>query len=299
MINKAQTLDYVALGALALMWSSSFLFIKIAVQTLSPLTVSSGRMLTAALFLYLIMKIRGVSLPTDRQSWTFFALIGVIGNAVPFYLISWAELEVDSSVAAILIGSVPLSSFLIGHFATKDEKLTAPRLMGVLIGFAGIIVMIGPGALAELGLNAFSQLAIVAGGFCYVSASFIARKMPPMEPVSRAAGVLITASLVSVPICLVLDAPWRQTPDLSSLTAVLVLGIFPTAIATLLLFFVIMRAGATFVSLNNYINPVLGVAWGYLFFGEEPVSQTWGGLALITAGLIVTQLKRRKSITVS
>ncbi|MEP3248528.1 MAG: EamA family transporter [Sneathiella sp.] len=290
MLNKPQTLDYLALVGLALMWSSSFLFIKIAVETLTPLTVSSGRMLVAAVFLYVILKLKGGTLPWDRVSWFFFFLMGLVGNALPFFLISWAELEVDSSVAAILIGSVPLSAFVVGHFVTSDEKLTLPRLIGVISGFLGIVVMIGFEALAELGINAISQLAIVAGGFCYVCASFIARKMPPMDPVSRAAGVLITASLMSVPLCLYLDQPWLQTPSLSSLLAVGILGVFPTAIATLFLFFVIIRVGATFVSLNNYINPALGVVWGYFFIGEIPTSQAWAGLILISIGLVITQI---------
>ncbi|MCG8494226.1 MAG: EamA family transporter [Sneathiellales bacterium] len=295
MINKAQPLDYFALLMLALMWSSSFLFIKIAVATLTPLTIASGRMLIAALFLYAILKFRGHSLPTDKESWKFFILIGLIGNSIPFFLISWAELTVDSSVAAILIGAIPLFSFLIGHFFTTDERLNIPRILGVITGLVGIVVMIGIDSLSNLGLNALSQLAVLAGGFGYVSASFIARKMPPMDPVARASGVLITASLMSVPFCLYLDKPWTLEPSLSSVGAVFILGIFATAIATLILFFVIMRAGATFVSLNNYINPVLGVAWGYLFIGEVPVPQTWAGLVLITAGLLITQVPVRSS----
>ncbi len=289
--SKPQTLDYLALVGLSLMWSSSFLFIKIAVESLTPLTVASGRMLIAAVLLYAILKIRGGSLPRDRESWFFFFLIGLIGNALPFFMISWAELEVDSSVASILIGSIPLFAFLIGHFVTPDERLTLPRVIGVILGFVGIVVLIGPAALAELGIGAISQLAIIGGGFCYVTASFLAKKMPDMEPVSRASGVLIMASLMSVPLCLYLDQPWTQSPSMQSLMAVAILGVFPTAIATLILFFVIMRAGATFVSLNNYINPGLGVVWGYFFVGEVPALQTWGGLVLITSGLIVTQIR--------
>ncbi len=290
---KAQPLDYLALVALSLMWSSSFLFIKIAVDTLTPMSVAAGRMLIAAVILYLFMKIRGMSLPIDKRSWLFFLVIGLVGNAIPFYLISWAELTIDSSVASILIASAPLAAFMIGHVATKDERLTLPRLIGVITGFVGIVVLIGPESIMGLGVNALSQLAIVLGAICYVTAGFTAKHMPDMDPASRAAGVLIMASLIAVPITLYLDKPWTLTPSIDSLLALGMLGIFPTAIATLILFFLIMRVGATFVALNNYINPVLGVAWGYFFMAENPVPQTFMGLTLILGGLVVTQLKFR------
>lgn len=291
MSNKPQTIDYLALVGLSLMWSSSFIFIKMAVDTVTPLTVAAGRMLLAAIVLYLVMKIRKVDLPTDRTSWTFFFLIGVVGNVVPFILISWAQVTVDSSVAAILIGAAPLISFVLGHFVTTDEKLNLDRTIGVIIGFVGIIVLIGPEAIMKLGNNAISQLAIVAGAGCYVSASFIARKMPDMDPFARAAGVLIMASVIGVPISLVFDQPWDLVPSLLSVGAIFVLGIFPTALATVLLFFVISRVGATFVALNNYLNPVLGVVWGYLFFSEVPSVQIYTGLGLILGGMILTQLR--------
>lgn len=291
MSTKAQPLDFVALLFLSLMWSSSFLFIKIAVETVTPLTVAAGRLFVAAIALYLFMKIRGASLPRDKRSWLFFFLIGLIGNSIPFYFISWAEVSIDSSIAAILIASAPLASFLIGHVVTTDEKLTLPRITGVVAGFAGIVVLIGYESLLGFGTNAISQLAIVAGAICYVSASFIARKMPPMDPYARAAGVLIMASVMSVPVSLVVDQPWTLSPSLDSLAAIVFLGLFPTAVATLLLFFVVMRVGATFVALNNYINPVLGIAWGYFFMSENPSSQTALGLAMILGGLVVTQLK--------
>ena len=295
MSSKAQPIDFLALVCLSLMWSSSFLFIKIAVETVTPLTVAAGRLLVAAIALYIFMKIRGASLPRDKRSWLFFFLIGLIGNSIPFYLISWAEVTIDSSIAAILIASAPLASFLIGHMVTADEKLTLPRITGVLAGFAGIVVLIGHESLLSFGTNAISQLAIVGGAICYVSASFIAKKMPPMDPYARAAGVLIMASLMSVPVSLFVDQPWTLTPSMDSLVAVLFLGLFPTAVATLILFFLVMRVGATFVALNNYINPVLGVAWGYWFMSENPSPQTALGLAMILGGLVVTQLKFAKT----
>jgi drug/metabolite transporter (DMT)-like permease len=291
MSNKPAAVDFILLLALALMFSSSFLFIKFAVQTITPLSLATGRMMIAAVILYIVMRMQGDKLPKDRRSWLFFVAVGIIGNVIPFSLISWAELTVDSSVAAILIGTVPLISFVMGHFITSDEKLTVTKSIGLIIGFCGIIVLIGPSALLDLGDNVISQLAVIAGGTGYVIASFTARAMPDMTPIVRATGVLIVASMISLTISLTFDQPWTLTPSLTSLGALVILGIFPTAIATVVLFVLIVRSGATFVSLNNYLNPVLGVLWGFLFMSESPDEKVFGGLILITLGVVFTQIK--------
>ncbi len=291
MSNKPQSIDFLALFALSLMWSSSFLFIKFAVDTLPPQSVAAGRILIAAIILFAVMWFSGARLPTDKRSWVFFIIIGFFGNVLPFNMISWAQLTVDSSIAAILIGTAPLIGFVLGHLLTEDEKLTKERVVGVVIGFIGLIVLIGPNAILQLGNNVVSQLAIVAGAACYVTCGFIARAMPAMNSFSRAAGVLMMASFIAVPMALVVDQPWTLTPSIESLGALVVLGVFPTAAATVLLFFVIMRVGATFVALNNYLNPMLGIVWGYLFASEIPTVQTYTGLALILGGMIITQIK--------
>lgn len=291
MTQRAQTTDILVLIGLSIMWSSSFIFIKIAVETIPPISISAGRILLATLILGLVMVAKKQKLPTDGRSWLFFLLIGCIGNGLPFFLISWGEIRVDSSVAAILIAASPLASFIIGHFITTDERLTGPRSAGVLVGFIGIVVLIGPYALLELGADVVSQLAVVGGAVCYVCASFIARRMPPMNQMAKSTGTLIMASLVMIPLSLILDQPWTLNPELEALLSVGYLGLFSTAIASLMLFYLIARVGATFLSLNNYINPILGILWGYLIATEIPTTQTYIGLALIMSGLLLTQLR--------
>ncbi|MBE7636099.1 EamA family transporter [Sneathiella sp. P13V-1] len=293
MSNKVETVDYLVLVALSVMFSSSFMFIKIAIETLTPLMVASGRLMIAMVLLYVFMKFRGESLPMDRRSWLFFIAIGIVGNAFPFFIISWAEQTVDSSVAGILIATIPLISYVVGHFATQDEKLTPLKMLGLLVGFGGIIVLIGPAALLNLGDNVVSQLAVILGGCGYVAASFIGRAMPPMSPTVRATGVLITATIIAVPICLIVDNPWTASPSLASIGAVVMLGIFPTAIATILLFFIIIRAGATFLALNNYLNPVFAIILGFVFLAEVPEAKTYLGLLLILGGVVITQLPQK------
>ncbi len=291
--NKAQPVDILILVGLSIMWSSSFVFIKVAVETIPPITISAGRITFAALLLGLFMIVRKEKLPTDPRSWLYFLMLGCIGNGLPFFLISWGEIRVDSSVAAILIAASPLSSFIIGHLVTTDERLNLPRTVGVVIGFIGIIMLIGPESILALGEDAVSQLAIVGGAICYVCSSFIARRMPPMSQSAKSTGTMIVATFVMIPMSLLIDQPWTLAPTTEAFLSVAYLGLFSTAIASLMLFFLISRVGATFLSLNNYINPILGIAWGYFLVSEVPTLQTWAGLGLILAGLIVTQFRRR------
>jgi len=302
MSNKAETVDYVVLVGLSILFSSSFMFIKFAVETLSPLMVASGRITVGMILLYVFMKFKREKLPTDLRSWGFFAGCGLIGNAFPFFIISWAEQTVDSSIAGILIGAIPLLGFVMGHFITDDEKLTPMKILGLLTGFAGIVVLIGPEALLNLGQDVIAQLAVILGGFGYIVSSFIGRAMPPMSPLVRSTGVLICATCIAVPLCFMLDDPLNATPSLTSLGAVLMLGIFPTAIATIMLFFLIIRAGATFLALNNYLNPVIAVVIGYVVLGEIPAPETYAGLIMILCGVVLTQLrlpKRNKGLGTS
>lgn len=291
MTQRAQARDIFVLIGLSLMWSSSFIFIKIAIETIPPVSISAGRILLAVVILGVVMVARKQKLPTDGRSWLFFLLIGCIGNGLPFFLISWGEIRIDSSVAAILIAASPLASFIVGHFVTTDERLNGPRSVGVLVGFIGIVVLIGPSALLALGADVISQLAVVGGAICYVSASFIARRMPPMGHTVKATGTLIMAAMVMVPLSLIIDRPWTLSPAPEALFAVGFLGLFSTALASLMLFYLIARVGATFLSLNNYINPVLGIIWGYLIAMEIPTTQTYIGLGLIMSGLLFTQLR--------
>ncbi|MBO6826689.1 MAG: EamA family transporter [Sneathiella sp.] len=291
MSNKPETIDYVVLVGLSILFSSSFMFIKFAIETLTPLMVASGRLTVAMVLLYVFMKFKRESLPMDLRSWGFFFACGLIGNAFPFFIISWAEQTVDSSIAGILIGTIPLLSFVMGHFITEDEKLTPIKILGLLIGFGGIVVLIGPEALLNLGQDAIAQFAVILGGCGYIVSSFVGRAMPPMSPVVRSTGVLICATLIAVPMCLAFGDPFSTSPSLTSIGAVLMLGIFPTAIATIMLFFLIIRAGATFLALNNYLNPVIAVVIGYVVLNEIPAPETYAGLAMILGGVVVTQLR--------
>lgn len=279
---------------LAALWSSSFAAIKIGVGTIPPLTLAAGRIAVAAAVLYALIALRGQRLPRSARLWALFFLIGVTGNALPFTLIAWGEERIDSGLAAILMAVMPPATVLLTHVFTRDERLTAPKLIGVAMGFAGVVLLIGPEVLRGLGGQAGRQLAVAGGAVCYAVTFTIARFVPPSPPAVRSAAVMICASVQIIPLALLVDQPWALSPSPGSMAALVYLGLLPTALATIIFFQLISARGATFVALNNYMIPVLGVIWGAAFLGERISLQALGALALILIGIGVTSLRPRR-----
>ena len=282
--------DYVLLLLLAAVWGGSFLLIKLAVATVPPLTVASGRIVVGAVFLGAIAAWRGSRLPADPAAWGKLFAMGVLGTMLPFTLIGWGETRIDSGLAAILMSAVPLGTILLAHLFQRDEPLTAGKMLGVLLGVAGIVVLIGPGALAGVGHQVLAQLAVLAATLCYAANSVLARRLVGVPAETVAIGMLLTAGLVGLPVSLAVDRPWRLDPSLLSILAVVALGVLSTAIGSLLLFRIIARAGAGFSSFNNFLVPLFGVFWGVALLGEEPQPRALAALALVLAGVAAPRL---------
>jgi drug/metabolite transporter (DMT)-like permease len=287
--------DWMLLLALVAMWGSSFMFNRIAVASLPPWTVVAGRIGIAALVLILIVHALGRRLPPPGREWAPFVLIAVIGNAVPFYLITWGQQVVESALAGILMAVMPLATIVLAHFLIAGEHLTRQRAAGFATGFLGIVLLMGPAALAGIGGEAvriISQLAVLGGALCYALQSVLTRLIVKGDVMVAAAGTLLVASVIVVPVALWLDRPWLLAPSVSSAAAVVWLGVGPTAVATILYFMLIRSAGPSFMSLVNYLSPGVAVMLGLLVMGETPSANAYFGLALILAGIAVTQWRR-------
>lgn len=278
--------DLSLLFVLAMMWSSSFTVIKVGTDLLPPTTFAMLRVGFGALVLYGWLKLRGMSLPREPRLWWAFFLIGLFGNAIPFVMINWGEQKIASGLAAILIASMPLAALLLGRIFS-DEILNLRRGLGVAVGFAGVVSLIGPQELMHLGDDVLRQLAVAMAAVSYAIAGILVRKLPGAKPAQHGAGVLIASSAVLIPASLLADQPWTLDIAPKALAAALYLGVFPTALATILLIVVIASRGVTFLSLNNYLIPVLGVAWGYLFLGEGITQDVLMALALILLGITI------------
>lgn len=282
--------DYLLLTLLGAIWGGSFFLIKIAVATVPPLSVAAARIVIGALVLVAIARWRGAAFPRSADAWRKLLAMGVLGTAAPFALINWGETRIDSGLAAILMSAVPLCTVLLAHLLQRDEPLTTGKAVGVALGGAGILVLVGPSALRGAGDHLLAELAVLAATLCYAANSIIARRLVGLSPDIVAAGMLLCAALVAVPASLLIDRPWQLAPSLDSALAIAALGLLPTAIGYILVFRIIASAGAGFSSFNNYLVPVFGVFWGVLMLGEEPQPQALLGLAIVLAGLAAPRL---------
>ena len=285
--------DYLLLIALGLTWGASFMLIKLAVETIPPLTVVAGRVVIGALVLLVVARARGVTLPTDRRSWAKLGVMGTLGTVLPFLLITWGETRIDSGLAAILMAFVPIGTILLAHLFQHDEKLTMGKVVGVALGCVGIVVLVGPSALAGLGRELTAQFAVLAAAFCYAGNTIVARRLGGLSADVVSVGMLLSAAVVAVPAAIVVDQPWTLSPSALSLLAVVLLGVISTALGYVLLFAVIARAGAGFSSFNNFLVPPVGVVWGVLLLGEQPGPHALAALAIVLAGLAAPRLWSR------
>jgi len=281
--------------ALVVMWGSSFMFNRIAVASLPPWTIVAGRVGLAAIVLTVMVYAMGKRLPAPGRVWWPYMVIAIIGNAIPFYLITWGQQVVESALAGILMAGMPLATLVLAHFLIAGEHLTRQRAAGFAVGFAGIVLLMGPAALTGVGGDAvriISQLAVLGGALCYALQSVLTRLIVKGDLVVAAAATLIVASIVVVPVALWMDRPWTLTPGIAATAAVVWLGIGPTALATVLYFMLIRSAGPTFMSLVNYMSPCIAVFLGLVLMGEHPQANAYLGLTLILAGIAVTQRRR-------
>lgn len=275
---------YIKLLALAALWSSAFAAIKIGVETVHPTWLVAGRLICAVGLLLSLAAWRGQILPPLSREWGIYFFLGAAGYSIPFFLISWGEVVVDSGPAAILMAVMPLTTMLLAHFFVASEPMSVRKVAGLLVGLLGVVVLVGPEALAGLGDETIRELAILSGAIFYAINAIVSRRLAPADPVTRSAAVVLCAAVQMVPIAfLTTGLPTDLTA--SSWGAVIYLGVFPTAIATVLFFHLIDTEGATFVALNNYIIPSLGVLWGVLLLGEIVSLQSLGALAIILVGI--------------
>jgi drug/metabolite transporter (DMT)-like permease len=287
--------DWALLSALVVMWGSSFMFNKLGVATVPPLTLVAGRLTLGALTLLLLLYGRGLRLPPLGSIWIAYGVLGIVGNALPFFLITWGQQVVDSALAGILMAGMPLATLVLAHFLVQGERMTGMRVFGFALGFLGIVFLMEPAAVAGIGGAArqvISQLSILCGALCYSANSVMARLLVRSDFLVAATATLLVSALLVIPLALVVDEPWNLRPSFSSTAAIVWLGVGPTAIATILYFRLISSAGPTFMSLVNYLSPAIAVFLGVVLLGEEPGVNAYAGLVLILTGIAISQWRR-------
>ena len=271
--------------ALALVWAGTFFFAAIAVVEIPPLTIAFLRVSGAALVLLLALYLMGILMPREGSVWAAFFGMGLFNNAIPFSLIFWAQTELNSGVASILNATMPVFTVIAAHFLTKDEKMTKMRFLGVLLGFLGIIVMIG----SPISGSIWAHLAILAAGISYALASIFGKRFAQMgvKPMATATGQVICSAIILLPFALILERPWTNaSPSFHVIQAMIAMISLSTAFAYFLYFRILSTAGATNVALVTLLIPPFAVLLGILFLNETLTLQQITGMFIITAGLV-------------
>jgi len=290
--------DWGLLAALVVLWGSNFMFIKLGVAAVPPATLVATRLVIGAVILIAVIRAMGYIFPPVGRAWLPYVVLAVIGNCMPFWFITWGQKSIDSALAGVLMAIMPLTTLLLAHFFVAGEHMTRYRVAGFLLGFMGIVVLMGPAALDGLGgspIEILAQLSVLAGALCYAVNGVIIRVALKGEVMVASAAIIAIAAVISVPVALAVDQPWRLDPSWTAVSILAWIGIGPTAIATMVHLKLIGSAGPTFMSLVNYCIPVVALLVGVALLGEEPGANAYWGLLLILAGIALSQLRRSTS----
>lgn len=275
---------------LSVLWGMSFYFMGVAVDEIPPLTIVLCRVVLAALALNLLLPLTGQRLPLHGPAISAFLVLGLVNNVVPFSLIVWSTSHIPTSLSAILNASTPLFALLVAHLLTHDERMTAARVSGVIVGFGGIVVMIGIDALRHLGTHVLAQIAVLAGSLAYAVASVLGRRFQRLglKPLQFAAGQFLASSLLMLPLALLVDRPWMlPPPGAPAIGAVAGMGLLSTGLAYIIYFRMLATAGAVNILLVTFLVPVTSILLGAGLLGERLLPSHFAGMALIGAGLAI------------
>ncbi len=291
-----KTKHWIVFITLGIIWSSSFLWIKIGVQEIGPTSLVAFRMLFGALTAGAVALYQKSAWPTDKKTLINFAILGPISLAIPIFFISWGEQTIDSAVASILNATVPLFTLIIAHFWLHDDKMTPQKVIGLLVGFAGILILFSKDLLASQHSNVIGQLAVILASLFYAGSAVFARKATAhVQGMSRAALPLITATFFMWIIGPITEKPFLIPALPITWVAILWLGVFGSGLAMLMFYYLLHEIGPTRTSLVTYLFPVGGVILGVLFLDEQLSWQLLAGTALIIGSLFVVNYKPKTS----
>lgn len=274
---------------LAALWGPSFLFIKVAVEEIPPLTLVLGRVSIGAAFLLLVLLLQRRRLPVDRRLWGHLAVIALLHNALPWVLLSWGEQYIDSALASILNGTTPLFTIVLAHFLVEGDRITSSKLLGVLLGFAGLFLLILPSLRGGVQASTWGLIAVTAAAALYGVAIIYSRQhLRGLPPLVAPASQLLLATLYMLPLAVIIDRPWTlPTPSAAALGSLVALGIMGTGLAFIVYYRLIESADSTYVSMVTYVIPVFGVILGVLVLNEQLTWYALAGFALILLGVMV------------
>lgn len=287
--NKAMTgKDWAVLLLLGLIWGSSFLFANIAVKEIPPFTLVLLRVGLASIALCVVMLLQGLSFRPFLQNWHGFALLGLLSCALPFFLIFYSQQSIGPGLGGILNATVPIFMVPLAHFLTKDEKLTWQKTFGVVAGFIGVVILVGPAALSQFGGSALAELAALGASFSYALGGLQARRFRHYPALVISTGGLLAATVVMLPLSLLADHSLSlPAPSLGAWGAVLSLSLLSTAFAFLMFYWLVRRTGVTNASLVTFIIPISAVLLGVFFRAEILTLSDLAGILIVGLSLAI------------
>lgn len=287
-MREPKPFDYFILVLLALIWASAFFNIKVATYSYGPFTIAFLRVFLGAIPVILLCYVKKIKIEAFSKDWYWFASIGTINLAIPFFLIAYGVKNVQSNLAAILMASTPLSATVLAHFFTKNEKINLVKFIGVLIGFSGIVFLFSENILINKN-NFISAILILCGSTFYVIGGLLTLKISYKKNENVTASILIWGTIVLLPVSLIIEQPWQLSPSLNSTLSLLYLGIFATGTAWLLRFYILKNNGLVFQSQVAYLIPIFGVILGFLILGEVITSKIVISLLAVIAGIYIVK----------
>ncbi|AUG54626.1 DMT family transporter [Thalassospira marina] len=279
--------ELLLLGMLALLWGSSYIFIKIAVAEIPPLTLIALRVSIAAVFLTAIVFGQKQHFPRDAKIWAHLLVQAFFNSIGAWTILAWGQQYVDSGLASVLNSTSPVFLFFISLFLIHRDQINGLKLLGALTGLGGVILIVGPAALNGLGQHLMGQLAVLTGAFLYACSALYGKKFTAFAPSVTAAGTMIWAAIWLIPLCLVNDHPWALRPSLSAISAVIILSVFCTGVALMLYFRLVKTLGPMGVVSQSYLRAGIGVFLGIFILHETPGPRTLAGIAIALAGVVI------------
>jgi drug/metabolite transporter (DMT)-like permease len=295
-MRQPKILDYLLLVLLALIWASAFFNIKIATYSFGPVTIAFLRVFFGAIPVLLLCYYKDIKIEAFSKDWYWFALIGFINLVAPFFLIAYGIKSVQSNLAAILMSTTPLSSTVLGHFYTKNEKFNFIKTFGILIGFSGILYLFSDNLLIDEN-NFISALLILLGSTCYVVGGVLTLKISKKKNENVTGSILIWATIILIPLVSFIEQPWNVTPRLDSTVSVIYLGLVSTGLAWLLRFRILVNNGLIFQSQVSYLIPIFGTILSYIFLKELITTKVLISLIAVSVGIYFVKKADNKKIT--
>ena len=295
-MRQPNIIDYSLLTFLALIWASAFFNIKIATYSFGPVTIAFLRVFFGAIPVLLLCFYKNIKIEAFSKDWYWFAIIGLINLVIPFFLISYGVKSVQSNLAAILMSTTPLSSTILGHFYTSNEKFNLTKTIGILIGFAGIVFLFSDNLLINEN-NFISALLILLGSTCYVIGGVLTLKIKNKKNENVTGSILIWAIIILLPLSFFIEKPWTYTPSIQSTVSVIYLGLVSTGLAWLLRFKILINNGLIFQSQVSYLIPIFGTILSYIFLKELITFKVLISLLAVIIGIYFVRRADNKKTT--